>query len=119
MNIVWKALAMDTLEILGPTVVDDYGSEALDWSDPEVLETVEFCSVQATMGPEITGDREAIIMRYQVFMPGFHAVLDGTKRVRWQRTGRAYRIDGDTPYTPDPFGLGLDHHQFIIEEVQG
>lgn len=113
-------IAVETLQVLSGTPVDDYGDAAVDWSNPTVEETIERCSVQVVQGPEMTGDnREAITVRRQVWVPGFHPVLDGTKRVRWVRTGEVFRIDGDTPYQPDPFGLGLDHHTFVIEEVLG
>ena len=115
-----KGIAIETLDVLAATPVEDYGTVVhWDWDNPTTEETIELCSVQAVASPEIVGDREAIVMRVQCWVPGHHPVLDGTKRVRWHRTGQVFQVDGDAPYQPDPFGLGLDHHTFTAKEVQG
>ena len=114
----WDMLGSETIEVLSGTVEEDYGTEThTNWDDPAIDETIEQCSVQPIVGTQVETNREAIITRYQVFAPGHHPLLSGVKRVRWR--GTVYAIDGSTPYFPDPFGLGLDHHVFYVKEVNG
>lgn len=115
-----RRLARETLVVLAGTPVVSYGTTVLDWTNPSIVETIARCSVQAIETPEITtGNREAIVYRYRVFVPGYHAQLSGVRRIRWARTNKVYKINGDAPYWPDPTGRGLDHHVFIMEVTNG
>ena len=116
-NSVWETLGSETLEVLSGTPEEDYGNNVLTWANPTVTETLKECSVQPVGGSQIDANREAIITRYQVWVPGRHPQLNGTKRIRWM--GVDYQIDGGTPYFPDPLQMGLDHHIFYMQEVSG
>ena len=114
----WGLIGSESVEVLSGVKESDYGNSSyIDWSNPTVDAVLSNCSLQPITGSEVVTDREAIITRYQVYVPGFQASLGGTKRLRWR--GVVYAIDGSTPYFPDPFGLGLDHHVFYIKEVSG
>lgn len=116
-NQVWDTLGSETLIIVAGREVEDYGTVTLDWTDPVLSEPIGNCSVQPVGGTQINLDREAIITRYQVFIPGHIAGLSGVNRIRWR--GSDYEIDGATPYFPDPLNTGLDHHVFYIVEARG
>ena len=117
MGLPW--LAQDTITLWAPTLVDDYGQALADWSNPTQIETIEGCSVQPQAGTEYTVEREAITTRWLVWVPDYHPNLTGTLRVGIPFHQGLLAIDGSTPYFPDPTGLQLDHHFFLLKEVNG
>ena len=102
----------DTVEILvGTVVVDRYGNDTLDWSDPgETL--IERCRVLPEAGTEIL---DRVTRRWILFAPP-DTPLDSANRVRWD--GIVYGVIGEVRRWPSPSGA-LAHIEADLERVEG
>lgn len=106
----------DELEFLAGTPVADYGTATkLDWSEPISVAKVQ-ASVQPVPAVEYLDGRNAIVSRWQAWIPTTEGLSELHRVVH---RGVAYEVDGSIQRWPDPTGVGLDHMTFLMKAVNG
>lgn len=104
------------VEFFAGDPVADYGTASvIDWSSPRLVATVP-ASVQPVPAEEQLLDRNAIITRWQAWIP-VTAGLSELMRVRHR--GEVYDIDGSIQHWSDPAGVGLEHLTFFMRRADG
>ena len=100
-------LGPHTITVLrAATKASDYGTtQVLDWTNATST-AVNGCSVQPTSAPEFTTDRDAVLVRWVVWVPP-DADVQPTDRVVFN--GETYDVDGE----PMRWEFGALAHQVI------
>lgn len=99
-------LGPHTITILRAGLVTDaYGNEGTerDWANATPT-TVPGCSVQSEPSAEFTRDRDAVLIRKEVFAP---PATDLTATDRVEHDGHTFDVDGDPQL--ENHGLRTDH----------
>lgn len=118
MSLPW--LAQDAIAVLCGAPVSDYGdATAVDWSNPTVTAEIGGCSLQPVLGDEISEGRDAIVTRWNLFVPDPDAPITSLNRIRDMRTGIDYDIDGSPQVWRDPTPLNLSHMVMILRRTDG
>lgn len=105
-----------TIDFIQGEPASDYGTATvMAWSRPRLVATVR-ASVQPIHADEVLTDRNAIVTRWQAWIP----VTEGlSELMRVRHRGIAYEIEGSIQQWPDPVGVGLDHMTFYLRRADG
>ncbi len=100
--------------VSAPYITDPYGNQGSerDW-DNATDTTVSGCSVQGQPSSEFTQDRDAVVIRKELFAPVDTALAAGD-RVRWD--GDTYDVDGDPQV--ERHGTYTDHLYALLRRSE-
>lgn len=107
----------DTITVVRPTLVDDYGSQVPDWSAP-TRTVVTGCSVQPAGGADDILQRIAgITSDLKVLCPPGTDVV-GTDRIEVQGRSRAFEVIGEPGIWRSPTGR-VSHIDLTLKVTEG
>lgn len=110
------ALAVDTIVVVAPVLVDDRGTLVPDWELPPVSSVqVGGCSVQPAGSSEVLDGRQQVQARWRVWAPPDTPVT-AYSAVVWM--GERYQVDGEPATWSDPLGV-LSHVAFDLVAWRG
>ena len=96
-----------------PAQTDEYGNESgRDWANATRTD-VTGCSVQGPNPSEYQIDREAVVTRYTVYLPGLYDIDSAAARAEWK--GKQYEIDSAGEWDFEP----LAHTVLLMRRVTG
>ena len=110
-----------TITILRPTVgEDEFGTDSLDWSDPEPVPVDFMVSVQPLSSSEGPAERPQVVTGWQLISPpGRDLPLRSIDRIRIP-SGMVFAVIGDILRFPHPMTPnGVHHVEAMLERASG